>query len=187
MNEFEKKINELCFHYTLNLIFKDNLINLKKELNKFNNKNEIKMNLYFSISQSIIYPFTDILLDLYHTELKTNSMLGNNSSERLKSFVSEFEQDHWEKINLTYPVFFSTSELIVNDTTEYVSKILSNLINDNAELLSKFKIDYQKLLDIRLGKGDTHSGKSVAKLMFRSPDEKNLMNYYTNPEVIKQI
>lgn len=171
MKSLINTISDSCYKYTLTNIDEQKREKLKSIINANFSSGNLKMNIYFSISKSILYPFTDVFLDLYHNELSDNNIPGENKYQRLSYFSNKLEESSWSRFHSNYPVFENTSKLIINETLNYLIKILDDLIKNKSEIESFLKVQIKELENIELSKGDTHSGKSVATIIFK---KKNL-------------
>lgn len=99
-----------------------------------------------------------------HIYKNNNLLIGETSKERFIYFEEiikseTFIKSFYEK----YPVLKSFLKMLVTQTASYVFEIINNFEKDRNEIQRKFKIELKSIVDIKLGKGDTHNdGKSVA-------------------------
>ncbi|MCB2357161.1 type 2 lanthipeptide synthetase LanM [Clostridium estertheticum] len=140
------------------------------------------------------------LIKELHDYKNKNLLTGETPRERFVSFEKIIENEHfmthfYEK----YPVLKLLLEQKIRETVLYVNEIIINFKNDKIELERKFKVKFKKIIDIHLGKGDTHNGgKSVAiiefdsgKIVYKphslSPDIvfKNIIDWVNSKDVLK--
>lgn len=149
-------------------------------LNKFDSKLSLLMEcestdlsfhgVYDYLYKNLLNHSIRTLIRELHNYKNENLLAGETPKERFSSFerITEskaFTIDFYEK----YPVLKSFLEQKVDETAMYVYEISSNFKKDKTEIEDKFQQKIGKMIDIHLGKGDTHNGgKTVAVIEFNS-------------------
>lgn len=138
-----------------------------------NNVNITNVNLngvYNYIYICLFNHFIRTLIKELHTYKNENLLNGQTSEERFCSFETlisskKFIESFYDK----YPLLKEYSEKKINQLAEYITEIISNLNKDKNIIENTFGFNCEKILNIKLGTGDTHNnGKSVTILEFPS-------------------
>ncbi|MCW6086522.1 MULTISPECIES: type 2 lanthipeptide synthetase LanM [Clostridium] len=140
------------FDYKFNVLYKNK------------NKNVSFNGIYSYLYTSLLNCSIRTLIRELHNYKAKNLLSGDTSKERFlsfekitknKSFITYLYQE--------YPELKSLLEQKITQTALYVCEIMNNFEKDKLELQKNFQKNFEKIIDIHLGKGDTHNGgKSVA-------------------------
>jgi len=145
------------------------------------------------------YSIRSLILEL-HNYKNENLLLGKTAKERFVSFEKIIKNETFiMRFHEKYPVLKSFFEQIITQTAAYVYEIINNFEKDKAEIERRFQLKLGEIIDIHIGKGDTHNdGKSVAIIEFDSekivykPHSlsshivfKNIINWINSNDVLK--
>lgn len=148
-------------------------------LDKFDSKFNVSNNEYNDVNFNGVYKYIytkifsysirALIRELYNYK-KKNLLLGETPRERFTSFEEITKTSNFiKKFHKKYPILNSCLEQVITQTALYVCEIIDNFKKDKYIIEKIFKIKCEKILDIHLGKGDTHNGgRSVAIVDFNS-------------------
>lgn len=142
-----------------------------KEYNLISNNNIKNFDgVYEHLFNSIFNYSIRALIRELHIYKNRNLLEGETPEERFISFEKITESSEFIKnFHKKYPVLKNYLEQKIQQTAFYINEITNNFKENKLELENKFKVKFEEILDIDLGKGDVHNGgKTVAIVRFNS-------------------
>lgn len=111
---------------------------------------------------------TRTLILVLNIAREEGKLVGSTSEERYKYFINVFlgEPENLLQLYNTYPVLVDLIKKTSNDYFDYLKEILASWEQDCNRLNTYFDLNAEKIVSIKLGMGDWHAGKSVARITF---------------------
>lgn len=151
-----KLLQKLLIHYSL--------INIYDKITKFESIKEsvdknILINLYDFMSQ--------VLVEQYNYLVESKLIFEETFELRLKNFKEIMNKDEYLICLFNeYPTLEKILKIVLEDHLHSLSEIVENYYNEQKEIENFFGIKFGSIVQVDIGLGDKHNGKSVVKIDF---------------------
>lgn len=132
------------------------------------NKEKFYEDIVIDLLTSLSKIATRTLVLVLNIAREDEKLVGETSEDRYEYFVNTFLENPENLLSLynTYPVLVDLIKKRTDDFFNYIEEILTAWKQDY-ELVNKyFGINAKEIVSIKMGLGDLHAGKSVAKVNF---------------------